>query len=170
VNLAETFRLPVVDRPPPLWVAAATVLGAGVAWLTRGRGGSAIRPALATIALVALAAALSLASHGLVDRYAGPREDGGLIRYIEAHGGDRTLHMTPTVLSVLWGERLDRRVEAIPHGTSCAQVRRFAREGLVIVRTYKNGGAILSTSEVDACVGGLKLEYADLTNSVFSAP
>jgi hypothetical protein len=170
VNLAETFRLPVVDRPPPLWVAAATGLGAGAAWLARGRGGSAIRPALAGIALVALAAALSLASHGLVDRYAGPREDGGLIRYIEAHGGDRTLHMTPTVLSVLWGERLDRRVEAIPHGTSCAQVRRFAREGLVIVRTYKNGGAILSTSEVDACVGGLKLEYADLTNSVFSAP
>ena len=170
VNLAETFRLPAVDTPRPLHVAVGVALGAGAAWLARGRSGSAIRPALLVTALLALAASLSLASHGLVDRYAHGRDDGGVIRYVEAHGGDRALHMTPTVLSVLWGERLERRVAAIPHGSSCAEVRQFAHDGLVIVKTYKQLEPILSTNEVEPCVGGLRLVYADSTNRVYTSP
>jgi hypothetical protein len=169
VNLAETFRLGAPAAPRPIWPALGVALGAGAAWLARTRGAKIIRPALLAALLVALAGALSLASPGIVDRYASRHDEGGVIRYVEAHAGNRTLHMTPIVLNVLWGDRLDRRVEAIPHGTSCAQVRRYARDGLVIVRSFKHPERILATAQVEACLGGLHLEYADKTNSVFGA-
>jgi hypothetical protein len=169
VNLAETLRLGAPAAPRAVWPALGVALGASAAWLVRRRDGRAIRPALIAALLVALAAGLSFASSGIVDRYASRHDDGGLIRYVEAHAGDRTLHMTPIVLNVLWGERLDRRVEAIPHGTSCAEVRRYAQEGLVIVRSFKHPDPILATAQVERCLGGLKLEYADKTNSVFGA-
>jgi hypothetical protein len=169
VNLAETFRLGAPFAPRPVWPALGVALGAGAAWLVRRRGAGAIRPALLVAVLAALVAGLSLASPGVVDRYASRHDDGGMIRYVEAHAGDRTLHMTPILLNVLWGERVDRRVEAIPHGTSCAQLRRYARDGLVIVRSFKHPEAILATGQVEACLGGLKLEYADKTNSAFGA-
>jgi hypothetical protein len=77
--------------------------------------------------------------------------------------------MTPIVLNVLWGERLERHVEAIPHGTSCAQVHRYAREGLVIVRRFAHSDRILATAQVEACLGGLKLEYSDEANRVYGS-
>jgi hypothetical protein len=80
-----------------------------------------------------------VASSGYTSRYAfhTANFDGPLVRLFESGAmadDDRPVSMTPLIFGMLTGDGLDRRVDLIPLGESCASVEARRRRGLVILR------------------------------------
>jgi hypothetical protein len=167
VNAWETFKLPGTHVPSPWYPAVGLAIGA----LLAVAGGRHLTRRTVTLvgAPLGLAAALAVATHGVLARYARQGEDRAVASYLLRHPSHAPIYMAPVMTSVLAGDRVDRKVVALPLDASCASVRRDARSGLVIVTQYPRAVQFASVTHVSACLAGLPPVFVNAGHRIFAA-
>lgn len=141
VELVQSFRLGWPAMPSAGVPLAGAAVGAAVAALVhvlRGpwlrRPGNALRPALLVLALVA-GALLAIPAGGYMRRQSESQVFAhGVSGWMARRPDDsRPVWSTPVVVATLTGDRLRRRLRPITRGAACADVRRHARRGYVVI-------------------------------------
>jgi hypothetical protein len=181
IDVAQTFDL---GRPsvPSGWIvlggAAAGALAVAALGRTRlpapGRRAAAALTVAATVALPALA--LAAVTPRYLDRLAGAglagQPDGELLRWFRDQpgydDGSRPIAILPLRQSVFAGPRLDHTVDLVT-GASCAELRRRARRGWVVV--WGARAPTLSTPRSRRplrCFDGTAPVYRDAVHDVFA--
>lgn len=170
-HVIQLFDLGYPAVPSPLTPLAGAAVGGLAALALSSRliapHVRVSRPA-AALAVVALAALLSTQSHGLVERHARIKFfDSGLVRFFSGPAADgRPIWMTPHMVGVLAGDRLERSVEAMPAGTSCDAVRQRATRGWVVVSAF-DVEPPFGPGNVAECVRRWKPIFFDLGSAVY---
>jgi hypothetical protein len=135
-GLVRDVQIGFPVTPSATTLVAGAVVGALVAWLA---GWLIVRVPLLATAIVA-ALVLAIAGSGYLDRHAEASRafDPDVSRFFAAQpdfsGGDRTVAMAPTLAGPLAGDRLTHRLTLLRGDASCAEVRKAAREGYVVLR------------------------------------
>jgi hypothetical protein len=185
INVAQTFDLGHFAVPSPLVLLAGAALGALAAAGLGAAAGRIRLPPLGRTARGALAVAAILAAGGAglaavtpryLDRLAvkglAAEPNGPLLRwFLEQPGfrdGTRSIAALPLRQSILAGPRLEHRV-GLPAHPSCAELRRRARAGWVVLwGAHSPGARALLGHDPLRCFTGLRPAYRDAVHDVYA--
>jgi hypothetical protein len=126
--------------PSATTLVAGAVIGALVAWLA---GWLLVRIPLVLAALV-VALLLAIPASGYLDRHAEASRsfDPDVSRFMSSQpgfvDGHRPVAMAPSLAGPLAGDRLTHRLTLLRGDAPCAQVRRIARQGYVVLRAVSS--------------------------------
>lgn len=178
LNVWQLFALPFPATPRPSTpLAGALVVGAlafASARLPRRR---VSLPIALAVGSVAVAGALSVAASNMVQRHArvgldprSPYLDAPLVSlFSDVPAADgRPIYTAPTVIPMLAGNDLARKVEAIPRREDCAAIENRARAGWIVV-VKATGDQLLGPSTIRACVRPWSPFYEDESVEVYNA-
>jgi hypothetical protein len=163
-------------RVPPLWLLACG-LAAGALLAAGGGRVTAVRsrwplPGARLAATAGCGALLAVAASGYLERHANarPYHAADLVGWFVAQPGfatgERPIAMAPTTLAMLAGDRLQHRVDLIPADASCAAVRRYRRQGWVVIRD-RIDRAVLHPFTADGCLAGEEPVYRNRAFRVY---
>jgi hypothetical protein len=168
INLVQAFRLGFPPMPSALTALAGAALGAVVAGVEHYLGprrprlslGRWVRPALVAGAL-GVGALLALPASGYVGRHVSTHAfASGLSGWLNARPDDgRPVSSAPIVVGPLTGDRLRRPLRPIPLGAGCAEMRRRARDGYVVL--YVSPPADPGILALARCLAPRAPDYAD---------
>jgi len=177
-SLARTATLGFPYLPSFASLLVAAGFGAVIGLLLTGGGwrGPLVRAAPAAIA-VGVFLVLAAGVEGYVARHAqtAPGLDAELARWFSARPGfghdGRAIAMEPVVNAALAGDRLTHRVEIVSTKWSCADIRRRARLGWVVVRVSPLNRKFGAPTPGQACLRNVAPVYrtGSATSSVGEA-
>ena len=170
IELVQSFQLGFPAMPSPLTplagaVAGAAAIGAG-AVISRRVDTPAWRaaPAALVAAVLVAGALLAIPASGYVARHAAAGSSAaGLVDWMARRPADSAgVVGAPGVIGPLAGDRLRRRLEAIPPGTGCRTLRALRRTRYVVLSP--GGGADADVRSLVRC-----LSRPDYRDAVFEA-
>jgi hypothetical protein len=171
VNVVQTFDLGFPGAPEPvtpLVGAAAGVLSALLLQRAALPAMSLPRGIAAGAGAVVTALLLAPLAPGMVHRHAEVGLfDRGLTAWFDARRDDtRPVGVTAAVHALTAGERLQRRIELIPAGESCAQLRQRHRRGwIVFTKVIVDARTKL---QLGTCLGVQRPAYEDRSYRIFA--
>jgi hypothetical protein len=163
LNVWQLFDLGFPAVPSPQAVLAGALTGGGLGYVAGARVAwpRVQHRRLALGGPLVAGAALAVAAPGVVDRHRRmPVFDAPLLDLFSGPAADgRPIAMAPTVTALLSGNRLKRRVDAIPRRASCYSVQAMARRGWVVVGD-STADELFGPSSVPGCVHGWTPAFA----------